>query len=112
MKAYVSFIASLLNAYDSSWQVDSFPSLIGNTNFSNIIKPSTNTATDVGLSKKDIASLKRWMIVVGVGYLVPTGSSLADPKKFTHLCTTLMDKVEQRHGPRLKPMVRIHFKDI
>ena len=44
------------------------------------------------------------MIVMGVGYLTQ-GSSLGESKKFTHLCTILMDKIEQRHGSRLKPMV-------
>ena len=47
----------------------------------------------------------RWLGQMGVGYLVPKGTSIADSKKFTHLCSTLMDKIEQRHGAKLKPLV-------
>ena len=49
-----------------------------------------------------MACLKRWMIVMGVGYLTQ-GSNIGDSKKFVQLCTVLMDKVEQRHGSKLKP---------
>ena len=45
------------------------------------------------------------MILMGNGHLIANGIKLADSKKFIHLCTTLMEKVEQRHGPKLKPMV-------
>ena len=58
--------------------------------------------------KEDKASLKRWMIVMGVGYLTQ-GSNIADSKKFVQLCTVLMDKVEQRHGSKLKPIVSFCF---
>ena len=42
---------------------------------------------------------------MGTGHLIANGNKLADSKKFTHVCTTLMDKVEQRHGTKLKPIV-------
>ena len=60
--------------------------------------------SDSSNPKKDVASLKRWMIVMGVGYLTQ-GSNIGDSKKFVQLCTVLMDKVEQRHGSKLKPIV-------
>ena len=41
---------------------------------------------------------------MGVGYLTQ-GSNIGDSKKFVQLCTVLMDKVEQRHGSKLKPIV-------
>ena len=90
------FLASLVNAYDSSWQVESVPSLIGNF--------SCNEETSA-LSKKDLTNLRRWMILMGISYLVPKGSNLAEKKKFSHLVNTIMDKIEQRHGTKLKPMV-------
>jgi len=95
-------IASLLHAYDTSWQVESLPSLIGK---SNILNNEEKTSATVPYTKKDVATLKRWMIVMGVGYLTQ-GSSLGESKKFTHLCTILMDKIEQRHGSKLKPLIR------
>ena len=45
------------------------------------------------------------MNVMGAGHLIPSGVKLADVNKFTHVCTTLMDKVEQRHGGKLKQTV-------
>ena len=42
---------------------------------------------------------------MGAGHLIPSGAKLADVNKFTHVCTTLMDKVEQRHGGKLKQTV-------
>jgi hypothetical protein len=46
--------------------------------------------------------------------LIPSGTNLSDPKKFTHLCNALMDKIEQRHGAKLKPIVstKSHIIDI
>ena len=90
------FLASLVNAYDSSWQVESVPSLIG------IFSCNEETSA---LSKKDLTNLRRWMILMGISYLVPKGSNLAEKKKFSHLVNTIMDKIEQRHGTKLKPMV-------
>ena len=52
------------------------------------------------------------MILMGNGHLIANGIKLADSKKFIHLCTTLMEKVEQRHGPKLKPMVSNWFLEI
>jgi hypothetical protein len=51
---------------------------------------------------------------MGVGHLIPSGTNLSDPKKFTHLCNALMDKIEQRHGAKLKPIVstKSHIIDI
>ena len=46
---------------------------------------------------------------MGNGHLIANGIKLADSKKFSHVCTTLMDKVEQRHGAKLKPMVSNWF---
>ena len=46
---------------------------------------------------------------MGTGHLIANGNKLAESKKFTHVCTTLMDKVEQRHGTKLKPIVSIWF---
>ena len=49
--------ASLLHAYDTSWQVDTYPSLIGSNHFSNISEdPNTPAANP---SKKDVLQLKR-----------------------------------------------------
>lgn len=96
-------IASLLHAYDTSWQVESFPSLIGKSNSGN--NEEKTSAQSSSNPKKDVASLKRWMIVMGVGYLTQ-GSNIGDSKKFVQLCTVLMDKVEQRHGSKLKPIIR------
>ena len=45
---------------------------------------------------------------MGVGYLTQ-GSNIGDSKKFVQLCTVLMDKVEQRHGSKLKPIVSFLF---
>jgi len=95
-------IASLLHAYDTSWQVESFPSLIGKSNSAN---NEEKTSAPSSNPKKDVAILKRWMIVMGVGYLTQ-GSNIGDSKKFVQLCTVLMDKVEQRHGSKLKPIIR------
>ena len=107
--------------YDDSWQVESFPSLIGSNHFSNI-KAGTHLenneapadATEANTepvgykpNKKDISELKRYLTLMGVGYLIPTGTKIQDPKKFTHLCSTIMDKIETRHGTKLKPMVSV-----
>ena len=52
--------ASLLHAYDTSWQVESYPSLIGANNFSNIKEDAeANNAPAFNPSKKDHAALKR-----------------------------------------------------
>ena len=112
----ISISASLLHVYDSSWQVESFPSLIGSNHFSNISKgnhlehneqaPASTTET-YKPNKKDITELKRYITLMGVGYLLPGGTKLQDPKKFTHLCSTIMDKIETRHGSKLKPMVSV-----
>ena len=113
--------ASLLHVYDDSWQVESFPSLIGSNHFSNIkagthleIIEAPSYATEANAepvgykpNKKDIAELKRYLTLMGVGYLIPAGTKIQDPKKFTHLCSTIMDKIETRHGTKLKPMVSV-----
>ena len=49
--------ASLLHAYDTSWQVDTYPSLIGSNHFSNISEDPNTPASNP--SKKDVLQLKR-----------------------------------------------------
>merc|ERR1711974_285795 len=67
-------IASLLHAYDTSWQVEAYPSLIGFTNhFSNIKDSDLNTPA-INPSKKDLVALRKWMIVMGAGHLIPSGA--------------------------------------
>ena len=96
-------LASLLHAYDSSWQVESFPSLIGISKTGNDAETAAQGTNNV---KKDMASLRHWLERCDVGYLLPnSGSNLVEPRKLTNLCAVLMDKIQQRHGSKLKPLV-------
>ena len=107
-QCFVLISASLLHVYDDSWQVDSFPSLIGSNHFSNINSKASieNNEAPAAVvteanaepvaykpNKKDITELKRYLTLMGVGYLIPGGTKIQDPKKFTHLCSTIMDKI-------------------
>ena len=93
--------------------MESYPSLIGGC------KPVNDEETPAAAAampaapesnaKKDLSKIRRWMIVLGTGHLLGSAGNsgnLADPRKFTHLCTSLMDKIEQRHGSKLRPIVR------
>ena len=42
-----------------------------------------------------------------LGHLFPKGSKIQDAKKFPQLCSNVMDKIEARHGTKLKPMVSV-----
>ena len=60
LKTFTTFfhiLASLLHAYDSSWQVEAYPSLIGSNHFSNI---KENDQTTFNAPKKDISTLRRY----------------------------------------------------
>ena len=61
---YILIAASLMHAYDTSWQVESYPSLIGANNFSNIKEGTSeaNNAPVLNHSKKDYAALKRYVV--------------------------------------------------
>ena len=111
MSFFVNFsiLASLLHVYDSSWQLESVPILIGAlSNIGNHDQeaPASSNSLAISFKKKDIITLKRWMIMMGAGHLLTAGMNLGDSKKFTHICNTLMDKIETRHGSKLKPLVR------
>ena len=107
-QCFVLISASLLHVYDDSWQVESFPTLIGSNHFSNINSKASieNNEAPAAVvteanaepvaykpNKKDITELKRYLTLMGVGYLIPGSTKIQDPKKFTHLCSTIMDKI-------------------
>ena len=46
----------------------------------------------------------RWMQRLGVAYLAPKGMKF-DDKKFLHLLSTAMDKIQDHYGAKLKARV-------
>ena len=95
-KTKAQIIANLLYVYNTSWQLESVPVLVGNHS------AKVSSLSDPKITKNDVSQIRSWCNFIELGHLVPRHPAplipQGDPKKYLQLLQTLMAKIDVTLG--------------